>query len=1143
MRVCRSILELSATDLSQFLGCRHRTALDLAVAQGQRSAPKWLDPIALILQQRGLDHEYRYTQALVEQGFTVAHLEKHGIEDAEERSLQAMREGVDVILQPALRDGRWVGRPDVLRRREAPSVLGGWSYEVFDTKLAKNTRGGTVLQLALYSELLGSVQGFIPESFHVVTPDPKTPIHSYRLREYSAYFRIVRRRLEKSTQLTPETIAAENYPEPVEHCAVCRWWRDCDQRRRADDHLSLVAGMTRLQGRELQGAGVTTVTHLAALPLPLPLSPRRGAIETYIRVRDQARVQVAGRVAGSPIHELLPIMPDQGLARLPVPSSGDVFLDLEGDPFAREGGREYLFGWVVIGSEISSVSRSRSLWAWTDAEERAAFEALIDEICDLFAANPGMHIYHYADYEPSALKRLMGRYATRESEVDRLLRAERFVDLYAIVRQSIRASVESYSIKDLEPFYGFSRAVDLADARSNLRLIEGALELNALSAVTDDARLVVAGYNHDDCLSARALRAWLEKLRADVECSGSQVPRPELKEGAPSDRVDERDRRVQALMSALIAGLSPDQKQRNGNEQARWLLAHLLDWHRRESKAPWFEFFRLRDLADGELIAEKAAVAGLSLISRIGGTPRGPIDRYAYPMQETDVRAGDALHLPDGTSLGTVDMIDKVSQTIDIKKAGKQADTHPPAVFAHSVVNCDVLADALFRIGQDVVKNGVEGGTLYQAARQLLLAQAPRLRGELFEQRPDESAVQLATRIASNLHNTVLAIQGPPGAGKTHTGSQMICELVRRGAKVGITAVSHQVIRNLLTTVAAAADEIGLSIQCLHKVTKKGDSTSVVEEITDNNRVLDHLAHGRAHVVGATPWLWAAPASSEVVDVLFVDEAGQMSLANVLAASQAAKSIVLLGDPQQLEQPQQGSHPEGTDVSALDHILEGRKTIPADRGIFLPETWRLPPSICAFTSETFYEGRLRSKRGLERQILVGTDPFEGSGLWVVPVSHEGNQNCSREEAEVVVRLVSILTREGAQWTDGQGISRRLTPESILIVAPYNAHVALLTDCIGLPDARIGTVDKFQGQQAPVVIYSMATSSPEDAPRGMEFLYSLNRLNVATSRARCACILVSSPYLFEPECRTPRQMQLANALCRYVELAKVHEMAP
>jgi uncharacterized protein len=365
----------------------------------------------------------------------------------------------------------------------------------------------------------------------------------------------------------------------------------------------------------------------------------------------------------------------------------------------------------------------------------------------------------------------------------------------------------------------------------------------------------------------------------------------------------------------------------------------------------------------------------------------------------------------------------------------------------------------------------------------------------------------------------------------------MICELVRQRVRVGVTAVSHKVIRNLLDAVMKASVEQGISVRCVHKVTNKSNDPSLVEEVTDNGTALTRLRDGRANVLGGTPWLWARPDAIEAVDVLFVDEAGQMSLANVLACSQGARSLVLLGDPQQLEQPKRGTHPEGTDVSALEHLLGGHETIPDDRGIFLPETWRLSPSICRFTSEVFYEGKLHPLKGLENQVLVGTAPFEGAGLWVAPVAHEGNLTSSPEEVEVVDKIVTTLLQHDAEWIDRFGTAHQMTADDILIVAPYNSQVSLLSQRLAPRGIRVGTVDRFQGQEAPVVIYSMATSSPEDAPRGMEFLYSLNRLNVAVSRARCASILVASPRLFTPECKSPRQMQLANALCRYVELAQ------
>jgi uncharacterized protein len=364
----------------------------------------------------------------------------------------------------------------------------------------------------------------------------------------------------------------------------------------------------------------------------------------------------------------------------------------------------------------------------------------------------------------------------------------------------------------------------------------------------------------------------------------------------------------------------------------------------------------------------------------------------------------------------------------------------------------------------------------------------------------------------------------------------MITSLVRAGRNVGITALSHKVIRNLLDEVVEAAQAENTPLQCVQKVNDPSDKAhGSILEVKDNGSILDAIGSGATQVAAGTAWLWAREDFFEAVDVLFVDEAGQLTLADVLAVSQAAKNLVLLGDPQQLGQPLQGSHPEGTDASSLEHILGEHKTIPAQQGLFLDHTWRLHPKICEFTSELFYEGRLGSRPNLDRQLLDGPTPLAGAGLWFMSVPHEGNQTSSPEEVERIALLVADLTAGDVHWIDHKNDRRALVLADLLIIAPYNAQVAALS--ARLPEARIGTVDKFQGQEAPVVICSLTTSSPEEAPRGMAFLYSPNRLNVAVSRAKTACVLVGSPALFEPECRSPAQMRLANAFCRYLEMAR------
>lgn len=1123
---------LTASDLVGHLNCRHLTQLDVQVAAGQLKRPYFHDPLLEILVERGEIHERSYLERLKAKGYDIVRIEGVGVtQEAVDRTLQAMRAGAAVIAQAALSHAGWVGRADILMRVPAPSALGDWSYEVVDTKLARETKGGTILQLSLYSDLVAAVQGKVPEHMYVVTPGSGFAPQCYRTAAFAAYYRHAKRRLQQTLAAAE---GARTYPDPVEHCDICRWRVSCDARRRADDHLCLVAGVSKVQMTELRRHGVTTTTQLSALPLPLPWKPDRGARETYERIREQARIQVQGREAKQLVYEALPVQEQLGLSRLPAPSAGDVFFDLEADPFVGEEGLEYLFGYVVSDSGEAGEPAYTETWAFTRDEEKHAFERFVDFVMLRWEQHPDMHIYHYAPYEPSALKRLMGRYATREEQIDRMLRAGLFVDLYAVVRQSIRASVESYSIKELEPLYGFKRPVDLAEARQALVAMQSSLELEDAASITEEVKRVVAGYNRDDCLSALHLRSWLEGVRSKLIGQGAEISRPPAASPEPSEELSERQQRVAALVERLTADVPADKEARTGEQHARWILAYTLDWHRREMKSVYWERFRLAALPSEELMDERCALAGLEFIGTVPSkNGRTPVHRYRFPLQETELRGGESLCMSgSGDELGSVVAIDGEARTVDIKKRGNTAAIHPDAVFAHEVFRTDVMADALLRLGDYVQQHGVEGTGAYRAARDLLLRRKPGLAGESWHL-PGESPLQRAVRLARGLTSGVLAIQGPPGAGKTFTAARMICELVKHGKTVGITANSHKVIRNLLDEVVRAADETGVDVQCMQKAEEKHEDLPRLRFTTKNEEILGAIGT-RCQVAGGTAWLWSRQDAHEAVDVLFVDEAAQMSLANVLAVSQACGTLVLLGDPRQLEQPTKGSHPDGTGVSAFDHLLAGKPTIGEDEGLFLDVTWRLHPDICAFTSELFYEGRLHSRHGPDVHTVRSASRVNGAGLRYLAVDHEGNQSSSPEEADRIQELVQEILRGPSTWIDRNGKERRVELADILIIAPYNAQVLELQE--RLPGARVGTVDKFQGQEAPIVIYSMTTSSHADAPRGMEFLYSLNRLNVATSRALCVCVLVGAPALFEPECRTPEQMRMANAFCRYLELA-------
>ncbi len=1134
MKALADTIRLSATDLSNHLACPHVTTLDLSVLRGVRAAPEWRAPDLAVIQELGARHEAAYLDQLRGDFPSMEDLrEMRNDQAAVDATLACMQRGVEVIAQGALSSGRWFGRPDVLRKVARESRFGDWSYEVYDCKLTRETKATTILQLALYTALLAAAQNTFPEFMHVVTRGTAFAPESYRYAEYAAYYRYVHARLEAVCS----SGAAENtYPEPCVHCDICRWFAVCDARRRADDHLSLVAGIRRQQRIQLEEWKTPTLAKLAVMPIPLQEKPRSGSREGMERTREQARVQFEGRKEHRLILEtLLPVTQGMGFCRLPEPCADDVFVDLEGDPFAGDNGFQYLYG--LAFKDANGALRYEKRWALTREEEKQGFEWLVDEIMRRRSTNPKMHAYHFGAYEPGALKRLMGMYATREEEIDRMLRAGVLVDLHQAFKQSLRASVEEYSLKKLEAFYGFVRKTPLDQSRAAMRYIEHRLELGWKDELlAESVREAMEGYNAEDCYSTLALRDFLEAGRRKLVDQGVEVTRfTDRPERAP-EKLDERQRRVAALVQKLVAGVPADTEQRNAEEQGRWLIAQLLDWHRREDKAGYWEGYRLADLDDQDLLDERAGLAGLAFIKRLPVDGKVLVDRYSFEKQETEVRAGKDVYYK-GEKFGCAESVNLATRIIDIKKTRKTSEVHPAAIYAWDrPYDVKDQAEALYRMGAWIAENGVNAQGTLRAGRDLLLRRPPRLlEPETLRARASETPDNTASRVAASLDHSAFAIQGPPGSGKTYTGARMICELVKQGKKIGVAALSHKVIRKLLDDVVEAANNADLrAVRCLHRDNNGAESDGVAVAKENNAEALQALRSGKANVVGGVSWLWAAEDSFEAVDVLFIDEAGQMGLADVLAISQAGKNLALLGDPQQLERPLKGSHPEGAEKSALEHLLGGHKTISEDMGFLLPQSWRLHPKICEFTSSVFYEGKLSSNPITRNRVLAGHPWLHGAGLWFVPVEHEGNRNSSAEEVEAVARIVEGLLRPEVRWFYSTGNSRGLREEDILLVAPYNAQVADL--CARLPKMRVGTVDKFQGQEAAVLIYSLTTSSPEDAPRGMEFLYSLNRLNVATSRAMSNVIVVGSPRLLEPECRSPRQMQLANALCRYRELA-------
>lgn len=1159
----------AATDLVAYLACEHLTQLERAAMSWLVHRPMRDDPELDIIRKRGFEHERRFLADLAAAGRRTVTIRLDGsIEDSGDQlraaaaeTIGAMAAGEDVIYQATFFDGTWRGHADFLVRVDdsaRASVWGAYHYEVADTKLARHVKASAILQICSYVDQLERIQGVRPEWLHVALGGSARAVERLRVDDFMAYYRSARDRfLVTMDDVAPAVFPpVGTYPEPVDHCDVCRWAAECSTRRRTDDHLSLVAGITGRQRRALQGRGIETLEALGDLGLPMDPPLEGAGPAALLRVREQARVQLEGRRHGPRYELFVPeagteIEPERGLASLPAPSPGDLFFDIEGDPYAFDDGLDYLFGLLDVDGAFTAIwSRDRDGTFTLDAE-RQAFEALIDRFMERLVADPGMHIYHYAPYEPTALKRLMGRYGTREDEVDRLLREGVLVDLLRAVRQSMRASVESYSIKKMEAFYGFEREIDLRDAGSSIVAFEQWLELGEGERPAANHLDRIERYNRDDVVSNARLRDWLEARREDLaRQTGLVVPRPGARQVEVMAVTFANQTRVSALVERLAHpdAVPTDPAERSPEQQARWLLAQLLGWHRREDKAMWWEFHRLLDLTPEQLVEEDDPLGLLVPIGPLDEEARGKQTwRYAFPAQDFDTWRGEAFDparkqaTPDANPwdwvAGDVTSIDPAGLTVDLRRP-LQAP-HPRAIVPLPWIRTTAHQERLIEIGEWVADHGIDAEGPHRAARELLLGRPPRV-GQIVGASlkvAGESDLEAARRLALALDRTTLAIQGPPGSGKTHNGARMICSLVAAGRRVGITGTSHKVIGNLVRAVLKAAEPEAVDVRAIqHGSTDQVLDDDRVTRAKDAADVRARLDDGRANLAAGTSWLWASVKLVDAVDVLFVDEAGQISLANVLAMSQATSSVVLLGDPQQLDQPVQGSHPPGAERSALAHVLAGDATIPGDRGLFLTTTWRLHPALCAFTSEAFYDDRLESEAHLQVQRLdTSVAGLGGVGPRSIASPSVGGDNESPEEADLVARVARSLVDGRSTWIDQVGVTRPLDWDDVLIVAPYNAQVGAIKRRLP-PEARVGTVDKFQGQEAPISLYSMTTSSPELAPRGMDFLYSRNRLNVATSRARCVAVVVAAPDLLRVRARTPEQMRLANAFCRFAEMA-------
>jgi predicted RecB family nuclease len=1108
MQLAANGLLLSASDLVNFLGCAHASYLDLRQLTDtvKIAGP---DDAAALIQAKGLEYERSYLARLKASGRNVAEITGDGLSLADRVGLtrKAMQSGVDVVYQGALVSPPWLGYADFLERVDEASSLGSWSYEAVDTKLARSAKPEHVVQLATYSKLLGAEQGHPPSRMHILLGNgERVPL---RVADFAHYHSIAQKRLQEFVARPPDRSVAE----PCSHCGICRWLDRCEADWEAADHLSLVANITRNQRTRFCDTGISTLRALATMPGETKI-PRLQA-DTVQRLQSQAALQIAKRDTGENRHELLMATPARGFARLPRPDPGDILFDMEGYPFFDDGSSlEYLFGFVAADGEQP---RFTAIWAHDRQAEKRAFEDAIDFITARLTKHPDAFVYHYAAYEESALKRLAMIHGTREVEVDDFLRRRKLVDLYKVVREGIRISEPRYSIKNLEVFYGSDRTGDVTTASDSIVVYDQWLQTGEASLLNQ-----IAAYNEADCRSLLLCRDWLLTLRPSETPWFDGVPVVEGDVARDAKR-KEGEERSATLVRALVEGAPPS--------EAVWreLAGQLVDFHRREAKPEWWAMFNRQDMTEEELIDDAECIGGLEADLDRPPFPekRSIVYSFRFPAQDFKLSlGGDPLIADTLVPAGEIVHLDQDRFEISLKRA-KNRDPLPPrfSLIPKGPLGDDVLRAAIARYVNSVLKGDKDR---YAALTSILRRDYPCFLGATgIGNIQDE--VARASDAVGRLDRSHLMIQGPPGAGKTHTASHAIVELLAHGKRIGVSAHSHKAINNLLTAIEKVAAARMVRFRGVKKSSYEEQffNGSIVEDTTDN----DVAANGGHNLIAGTAWLFAREDLDQQLDYLFVDEAGQVSLANTIAMGGSAKNVILVGDQMQLSQPIMGSHPGRSGLSALEHLLDGAATVPPERGIFLSTTHRMHPDLCRFVSEAFYDGRLMAEPGNERQSLVLNEHADlaiaPTGLRFIAVEHEGCTQKSEPEAERVRDLYRSLL--GQRWTDREGVDQPIGIEDILVVSPYNMQVNLLRS--SLPDgALVGTVDRFQGQQAAAVLISMTTSSGDDLTRQIEFLFSRNRLNVAVSRARCYAAVIASPKLLAASCSTINQMRLVNALC-------------
>jgi len=1124
----------SPSDLTCFMDSPFASWMDRCAMESPSIAPKKdpEDALKSVLQAKGFTHEDEQESNFRDQELSVFRVESTNSKEQVELTLSAMKNGVDVIAQARLENNQFLGFADFLIKVAGSSKLGDYHYEVWDTKLASKVKPTFAIQLCCYSEMLEAIQGVFPRNITVLLGTNEKV--SLRTSDYFHYYL----ELKKSFLSTHIQFNSNNMPDPAESKSWGNWSAFAKQLLIEKDHLLQVANILRGQIKKLNQADIRTMKQLADTNMEniKGINPL-----VFQRLKAQASIQIASAGKSTPKFKI--IKPDDGersgLALLPPQSHLDVFFDIEGDPF-DEGGLEYLWGNTYLNDQ--GERSFKDFWAHNRDQEKKAFEQFIHWVYERWQRDPSMHIYHYANYEITACRKLMGRYGVCEFEVDQLLRNEVFVDLYKLVKGCLILGEPKYSIKNVEHLYRGKRETAVAGGDASIAVYENWRELNAIGEQGDTWQTSnilkdIRDYNIDDCDSTLELADWLrhQQKKYDISYLGkTEVVEPEVKEEA-TELTQLRDR---LLEKALEYSTSDPKKEALFSN-----LAWILEFHRREAKPVFWRLFERLGLSHVELLDDLNCLACCERTRRDAFKPTPRSRNLAYEFQFDPAQefkgASNSFYL-----LGLEDENGKYLKANYLEEFSdlpnglivlqmKQESSDLITIVSDEHVNANPIPHSIYQVVE-----GYESGQLERCAIiDFLNRSKPVIKNykddPIASSNDPNQRLQQVINSVKNLDNSYLTIQGPPGSGKSHTGKHIIAELVKTGAKIGVSSNSHKAINNLLLSTAKFCREEGINATFACTKETEPELIDAGVSILNNNNLANHVEPGC--VLGTTAWGFSRDDMSEQLDYLFVDEAGQVSIANLVAMSRSSKNLVLMGDQMQLGQPSQGTHPAESGLSILDYLLHDTPTISNDMGVFLGTTYRMHSAVNQFISTHIYDGKLESHPDNDKRTIKVPNDYKGilnkeAGIIFSAVCHEGNTQASDEEVAEIETMVNQLL--GRTFTELSDKSRPVTLDDMLFVAPYNHQVSKLKQVFG-SQAKVGSVDKFQGQEAPIVFLSMCASDASESPRGLDFLFDKHRINVAISRAQSLAIIVGNPRMVSTPVNRVDQLKtinLFNALC-------------